>query len=84
MVSHSITHHASSLITNAQYKAATAADTISKMPIDANEVGSSEYRSSHLINPLLSLKQAVFENSAGVKLLQAEKEMIGSLLDVMA
>ncbi len=48
---------AASLITNAQYKAFTATQTIAKLPMEKNGVGSAEFNSSNLINPILSLKE---------------------------
>lgn len=78
----SVTTSATNLITNAHQKAATAAQTIASLPVQKNEVGgSSDVSSADLFKPVLSLKEAEQENSAGVKLLQAEKKMIGSLFD---
>jgi hypothetical protein len=49
-----------------------------------DEVGSSEFNSSDIIKPVVSLKEAEFETSAAVKLLDAEKKTTGSLLDIQA
>ncbi len=75
---------ANNLITSAQHKSADAAQTIAKLPIQKDEVGSSEYNSSDIIKPVLSLKEAELETSAAVKLLQVDKETIGSLLNTKA
>ncbi len=72
------------LITNAQYKAADAANTIATLLVAKDEVGSSEFRSDDLIKPVLSLKEAKIETSAGVKILQAEQQMPGSLFNAIA
>jgi hypothetical protein len=81
----SLTGSATSLITNAQQKAATAAQTIATLPVQKEEVGGSgNMASSELFKPILSLKEAELETSAGVKLLQAEKKMQGSLFDAIA
>ena len=78
------TSSAVSLINTAQNKSADAAQMIAKLPIQANEVGSSEFNANDIIKPILSLKEAELETSAAVKLLQADKETVGSLLDVTA
>ena len=72
------------LITNAQHKATDAANTIATLPVAKDEVGSSEFRSDDLIKPVLSLKEAEIETSAGVKILQTEQEMLGSLFNAIA
>lgn len=76
---------ATNLITNAQQKAATAAQTIATLPVQNEEVGGSkDVSSSDLFKPILSLKEAEQENSAGVKLLETEKKVMGTLLDTTA
>ncbi|MCF7969775.1 MAG: hypothetical protein K9L22_01245 [Methylococcaceae bacterium] len=72
------------LFNDAQQKSNNAAMQIAKSPIQNNEVGSSEFNPKDIIKPILSLKEAEFETSAGVKLLNAEKEMLGSLIDEKA
>ena len=73
-----------SMINTAQQKSADAAQVIAKLPMQNNEVGSSEFNSGDIIKPVLSLKEAELENSAAVKLLQADRETLGSLLDMRA
>jgi hypothetical protein len=81
----SLTGSATSIITNAQQKANTAAQTIANLSVQSNEVGGTkDIPASDLLKPILSLKEAEHENSAGVKLLNAQNKMLGSLLDVMA
>lgn len=75
------TTSAVNLINTAQHKSAEAAQEIAKLPIQNNEVGSSAFNSGDIIKPILSLKEAELETSAAVKLLDADKKMIGSLLD---
>ncbi len=77
------TSSAISLINTAQHKSADAAQEIARLPIQKDEVGSSEFKSNDIIKPVLSLKEAELETSAAVKLLKADKETIGSLLDIM-
>ncbi|MGZ5012705.1 MAG: hypothetical protein ACXV7E_01655 [Methylobacter sp.] len=77
------TASAVNLINTAQHKSADAAQVIARLPIQKDEVGSSEFKSSDIIKPVLSLKEAEIETSAAVKLLKADKETIGSLLDIM-
>lgn len=69
------------LINTAQHKSADASQVIAKLPVQEDEVGSSEFRSSDITKPIISLKEAELETSAAVKLLQADKKTIGSLLD---
>jgi len=76
------TSSALNLISGAQNKATEAAEKIATLPVKNDEVGSPDYKSGDLIKPILSLNEAELETSAGVKILKAEKEMIGSLLDV--
>jgi hypothetical protein len=78
-----LTSSAVNLINTAQHKSADAAQVIARLPIQKDEVGSSEFKSSNIIKPVLSLKEAELETSAAVKLLKADKETIGSLLDIM-
>lgn len=80
----SINTSAHNLISSAQHKSADAAQIIAKLPIEKDEVGSSEFRSSDITKPIISLKEAELETSAAVKLLQADKKTIGSLLDIKA
>lgn len=83
MAINSVTNSATSLITNAQHKAATAAQTIATLPVQKDEVGGSkDVGSNDLFKPILSLKESEMETAAGVKLLEAEKKMQGSLLDI--
>jgi hypothetical protein len=78
------TNSAVNLINTAQHKSADAAQVIAKLPIQNDEVGSSEFSSSDITKPVLSLKEAELETSAAVKLLEADKKTIGSLLDIKA
>ncbi len=78
----SLSNSAVSLINTAQNKSAGAAQVIAKLPIQNNEVGGSEFNSSDIIKPVLSLKEAKLETSAAVKLLDADKKTIGSLLNI--
>lgn len=81
----SLTGSAANLITNAQQKASTAAQTIASLPVQKEEVGGTkDVEASELFKPILSLKEAEQETSAGVKLLQTEKKTVGSLLDAVA
>lgn len=81
----SVTGSATSLITSAQNKANAAAQTIATLPVQKDEVGGSkDFSASDLFKPILSLKEAEQENSAGVKLLETEKKMVGSLLNIKA
>ncbi len=80
----SLTTSAVNLINTAQHNSADAAQLIAKLPIQKDEVGSSEYNSGDIIKPVLSLKEAELETSAAVKLLQADKKMIGSLFEANA
>lgn len=79
----SISNSATSLITHAQQKAGTAAQTIASLPVQKDEVGGSkDVGSQELFKPILSLKESEMETAAAVKLLQTEKKMAGVLLDV--
>lgn len=84
MMISNLSSNAVNLFTHAQHKAATASHTIAKLPVAKDEVGSVEFSSSDLIKPVLSLKEAEFEVSAGAKLLETEQETLGSLFDAMA
>lgn len=78
------TSSAVDLINTAQHKAADAAQVIARLPIQNNEVGSADFNSSDIIKPVLSLKEAELETSAAAKLLETDKKMLGSLLDIKA
>jgi len=72
------------LINNAQHKSSDAAQTIATLPIQKDEIGSSEFNSSDIIKPILSLKEAELETSVAAKLIAADKKMLGSTLDIHA
>jgi hypothetical protein len=81
----SLTGSATNIIMQAQQKAVNAAQTIANLPVQASEVGGSQnVAATELFKPILSLKEAEQENSAGVKLLQNQKKTLGSILDVIA
>ncbi len=76
---------ATNLISSAQQKADTAAQTIARIPVQNQEVGSTEkFQSTDLFQPVLSLKEAELETSAATKIIKTEDKMLGSLLDVTA
>lgn len=76
---------ATNLISSAQQKADTAAQTIARLPVQNQEVGGLEpIKSTDLFKPVLSLKEAELETSAATKVIKAQDEMIGSLLDIKA
>ncbi len=72
------------LFSSAQQKSNDAAIQIAKSSIQSNETGSFNFNQQDIIKPILSLKEAEFETSAGVKLLNAEKNMLGSLINEKA
>jgi hypothetical protein len=72
------------LITSAQIKAADAAHSIATFPVEKDEVGSTNFNSSDLFRPIISLKEAEIETSAAVKVLEADNKMKGSLFDAIA
>lgn len=80
----SLTGSTVNTITASHNKAASAADDIATFTVRSDEVGGSDFNNTDLIKPVLSLHEAEFQNSAGVKLLEAEKTMLGSLLDTKA
>ena len=74
----SLTGSATSIITNAQQKANSAAQTIANLPFKTEKSGGSRnVASSDLFKPILSLKEAEQETSAGVKVLSAADNMLG-------
>lgn len=78
----SLNNSAATLITNAQQKLNNAANDIARAPVQKNEVGGTEaQKPKDLFKAVLSAKEAEQENSAGVKLLQAEKNTIGTMID---
>ncbi|OAI14439.1 MULTISPECIES: hypothetical protein [Methylomonas] len=80
-----VLNSATNLISNAQQKAASAAQTIATLPVQKDEVGGSQdIAPTELFKPIVSLKEAELENSAGVKLLKTHEKMVGALLDVKA
>ncbi len=73
------------LINNSHQKANEAAQTIANLSVQDNEVGGSkDIRADTLFKPVVSLKEAELETKAGVKILQTDKEMQDSILDVFA
>jgi hypothetical protein len=72
------------LFSSAQQKSNDAAVQIAKTPIQSNEVGSTNFNQKDIFKPILSLKEAELETSAGVKLLNTKKEMLGTFIDEKA
>jgi hypothetical protein len=66
-------------ISASHLKAANAAQSIVGLSTQKNELGSGD-----ITTPIINLKEAELENAAGVKLLQTEKKMLGSILDINA
>lgn len=79
-----LSSNAVNLINTAQHKSADAAKEIAALPIQKNEVGSTEYNATDIVKPVLSLKEAEQETSVAVKLLAADNKMVGTLLDMRA
>lgn len=78
----SLSTSANTLINNAQRKSADAAQTIASLPMQKDEIGSTEYSATDLIKPILSLKGAELEAKVAAKMLSTDKEITGSLLDI--
>ncbi len=73
------------MINNSQQKASEAAHHIASFSVDKGEVGGTKGVSANeLFKPVVQLKEAELETSAAVKVLQADKEMQESILDVFA
>lgn len=72
------------LINTSLQRASNAGEEIANATIQSNEVGSTDNNLQNLIKPVLSLTEAEFETSAAAKLLEADANMIGSILDVSA
>jgi hypothetical protein len=79
-----LSSNAVNLITNAQHKAADAAHTIATLPVAKDEVGSSNFSSTDLLKPLLSLKETEIETSAAIKILKVDHKIKGSLFKAIA
>lgn len=80
----SLTGSALNVLTSSQSKVTNAASEIASMSIQSDEVGSRNFNNTDLIKPVMSLHETELQNSAGVKLLQAENETLGALLNVKA
>ncbi|MDD2760125.1 MAG: hypothetical protein PHH11_07510 [Methylomonas sp.] len=73
---------ATNMITSAQQKATNAAQAIAQPPAlqQAQEVkGPGDLKSTDYVQPLVSLKESEFEVKSGVKVIQAEKEMLDAV-----
>jgi hypothetical protein len=76
---------ATSLITNAQQKASSAAQTMANLPLQPDEVGGSkDVSASDRFKPVLSMKEAELETSAAVKMMETERKTVGSLFEATA
>jgi hypothetical protein len=80
----SLTTSANMLISNAQRKSADAAQTITSLSVQKDEIGIKELNSTDIIKPILSLKEAELETAAAAKILTTEKKSLGSILDIRA
>jgi len=80
----SLSSSALNLMNTANHKVAGAAQTIASLSTAKDEIGSTEFSSNSILNPILSLKEAEIESSAAVKILQTEQETLGSLFDAIA
>ncbi len=85
MLINSTTGSAAGIINQAQQKANTAAQTIANLSVQNEEVGGSKnIAASDMFKPILSLKEAEQQTYAGIKLLKAQNQNIGTLLDISA
>lgn len=74
---------ASNIINQAQTKLNNAAQTIANLSVQNEEVGGSQdVSASDMFKPILSLKEAEQETYAGIKLLKAQNQNIGALLNI--
>lgn len=73
------------LFNSSQQKVAEAAQNIASFSVDKGEVGGTiGVSANELFKPVVQLKDAELETSAAVKILQADKKMQESILDVFA
>lgn len=73
------------MINSSQQKANEAAHNIASFSVDTAEVGGSKrVAANELFKPIVQLKEAEFETSAAVKILQSDKKMQENILDVFA
>lgn len=81
----SLTGSAVNILTNAQQKANTAAQTIANLSVQNEEVGGTQnVAANDMFKPILSLKEAEHDTYAGIKLLKAQKNTVGSILNIKA
>jgi hypothetical protein len=72
------------LINSAQLRSESAAKELAGLTPQKTDGGEIEYNSGNLIKPVLDLKQAKLETSAAAKLIEADQQTIGSILDIKA
>lgn len=73
----SLNNSAIKTISASNLKAASAAQSIAGISMQNNVLDNGD-----ITTPMVNLKEAELENAAGVKLLQTEKKMLGSILDI--
>ncbi|MCX7087074.1 MAG: hypothetical protein NTV00_03360 [Methylococcales bacterium] len=73
----SLNNSAIKAISSANFKASSAAQSIASSSV-ANNPSDNRDISTSVVN----LKEAEIQNAAGVKLLQTEQKMLGSILDI--
>ncbi|NOT12777.1 MAG: hypothetical protein HOP23_13260 [Methylococcaceae bacterium] len=70
------------LLYTAQQRSDNAAREIVGQFLKKTDMSSTNYKSEDLIKPVLDLKRAELETSAATKIIEADKNTIGSLLDI--
>lgn len=79
----SLTGSASNIISHAQQKASNAAQEIANLSTQDSEVGGSKnVAANDLFKPVLSMKEAEQQTYAGIKMLNDQKNMLGSIISV--
>jgi hypothetical protein len=72
------------LLNTAQQRSENAAREIASQSIQKTDTGGVPYNPESLIKPVLDLKRAEIETASAAKILETDKKMIGSILDIKA
>ncbi|MFA5982587.1 MAG: hypothetical protein WC782_01085 [Methylococcaceae bacterium] len=80
----SISNNARNLFASAQDKASNAAVNLAKLPAQSSATSAIQSNSQSSTQDLVNLKESEIEAKTAAKLLATDKQISGSLLDVLA
>ena len=78
------TNSAINSINHSLHKVEKAADELASLSVQTSKDGGNENIVDDILRPIMDLKEAELETSAAARIIRAENEMLGSIIDIEA